>query len=321
MKVLVTGGAGSIGLEVVRKLLDEGHEVTILDLAEQIERSVIPEGAKVFKGSILDSVAIHHALQGNDYVVHLAARLGVKRTEVERLSCLNININGMVSILDAAVKERVEKILFSSSSEVYGNQAKMPITEESALNPVSVYAVTKLAGEEYLKAYKGQYGLDYTILRFFNVYGPGQVGQFVMKKFIDAVKQDKSPQIYGSGDQIRCFCHVKDAASGIVKALFAPQTSEEVINIGNDIEQITMLALAEKVIALSGKDIKPEKISFSDSDRQEKREVFDRIPSIEKAKRLLGYTPQISIDEGIKELFCCENNSSDWSDYRAVKAT
>ncbi|MGD9079385.1 MAG: NAD-dependent epimerase/dehydratase family protein [Desulfobacterales bacterium] len=321
MKVLVTGGAGSIGLEVVRKLLDEGHEVTILDLAEQIERSVIPEDAKVFKGSILDSVAIHHALQGNDYVVHLAARLGVKRTEVERLSCLHININGMVNILDAAVKERVEKILFSSSSEVYGNQAKMPITEESALNPVSVYAVTKLAGEEYLKAYKRQYGLDYTILRFFNVYGPGQVGQFVMKKFIDAVKQDKSPQIYGSGDQIRCFCHVKDAANGIVKALFAPQTSEEVINIGNDMEQITMLALAEKVIALSGKDIKPKKISFSESDRQEKREVFDRIPSIEKAKRLLDYTPQISIDEGIKELLCSENNSSDWSDYRAVKAT
>jgi UDP-glucose 4-epimerase len=86
-------------------------------------------------------------------------------------------------------------------------------------------------------------------------------------------------------------------------------------------EQITMLALAEKVIALSGKDIKPKKISFSESDRQEKREVFDRIPSIEKAKRLLDYTPQISIDEGIKELLCSENNSSDWSDYRAVKAT
>ena len=108
---------------------------------------------------------------------------------------------------------------------------------------------------------------------------------------------------------------------GNFEIIFTKSCINSEINIGNDIEQITILALAEKVIALSGKDIKPEKISFSESDRQEKREVFDRIPSIEKAKRLLGYTPQISIDEGITELLRSENNSSDWSDYRAVKAT
>ena len=321
MKVLVTGGAGSIGLEVARKLIEESHDVTILDLAEQIERFTIPEATKVFKGSILDSVAIHHALRGNEYVVHLAARLGVKRTEVERLACLNININGMVNILEASVKEGVKKILFSSSSEVYGEQAKMPITEESPVNPISVYAVTKLAGEEYLKAYKKQYGLDYTILRFFNVYGPGQVGQFVMKKFIDAVKQDESPQIYGGGEQIRCFCHVKDAANGVVRALFSPQTGEEIINIGNDTEQVTMLELAEKVISLSGKDLRPHNISFSQSDRDAEREIFHRIPSIEKAKKLLDYNPRITIEEGIKELLWSKDNSSDWSDYRVCKAS
>ena len=320
MKVLVTGGAGSIGLEVARRLLEEDHEVTILDLAEQVERSQIPKGTKVFKGSILDSVAIHNALQGNEYVVHLAARLGVKRTEVERLSCLHININGMVNILEAAVKESVKKILFSSSSEVYGNQSQMPVTEESPVNPISVYAVTKLAGEEYLKAYKRQYGLDYTILRFFNVYGPGQVGQFVMKKFIEAVRQDHSPHIYGAGDQIRCFCHVKDAADGVVKALFAPQASEEIINIGNDMEQIAMFELAEKIIRLSGKDLEPQNISFAESDRDVEREIFHRIPSIEKAKKALGYNPCINLEEGIQELLCNINNLEDWSDYREYKA-
>ena len=122
MKVLVTGGAGSIGLEVVRQLLNKGHEVTIFDLAEQIERIDIPSGVNVFKGSILDPVAIQYAVRGNDYLLHLAARLGVKRTEVERLTCLSININGMVNILEASVKEKIKKIAFASSSEVYGKQ-------------------------------------------------------------------------------------------------------------------------------------------------------------------------------------------------------
>ena len=318
MKILITGGAGSIGLVVASSLLDEGHDVTIFDLAEQIERVKIPNGIKVFKGSILDTVAIHHALQGNEYVVHLAARLGVKRTEVERLACLHININGMVNILETSVKEGVKKVLFSSSSEVYGEQAKMPITETSPVNPISVYAVTKLVGEEYLRAYKKQYGLDYTIIRFFNVYGPAQVGQFVMKKFIAAAKQEQPPTIYGEGDQIRCFCHVKDASAGVIKALFSPQASEEVINIGNDLEQVSMLSLAEKVISLSGKDLRPKKISFSESDREVEREIFHRIPSIKKARSLLGYSPKISLDEGIDELLKNMDDSSDWLDYKAT---
>jgi len=318
MKILITGGAGSIGLVVASSLLDEGHDVTIFDLAEQIERVKIPNGIKVFKGSILDTVAIHHALQGNEYVVHLAARLGVKRTEVERLACLHININGMVNILETSVKEGVKKVLFSSSSEVYGEQAKMPITETSPVNPISVYAVTKLVGEEYLRAYKKQYGLDYTIIRFFNVYGPAQVGQFVMKKFIAAAKQEQPPTIYGEGDQIRCFCHVKDASAGVIKALFSPQASEEVINIGNDLEQVSMLALAEKVISLSGKDLRPKKISFAESDREVEREIFHRIPSIKKARSLLGYSPKISLDEGIDELLKNMDDSSDWLDYKAT---
>ena len=318
MKVLVTGGAGSIGLEVVRQLLNEGHEVTIFDLAEQIERIDIPSGVNVFKGSILDPVAIQYAVRGNDYLLHLAARLGVKRTEVERLTCLNININGMVNILEASVKEKIKKIVFASSSEVYGEQNEMPITEESPVNPISVYAVTKLVGEEYLRAYKKQYALDYSIIRFFNVYGPGQVGQFVMKRFIEAIKNGKPPEIYGTGDQIRCFCHVKDAAEGIVKILFLSETNEEIINIGNDSEPVTVYELAEKIIKISGEKMTPIKVPFSQSDRDEEREIFHRIPSIEKAKKLFGFRPKVSLDKGIKELFGSQNDSSDWADYRST---
>ena len=139
-----------------------------------------------------------------------------------------------------------------------------------------------------------------------------------MKKFIEAAKQDQPPTIYGEGDQIRCFCHVKDAAAGVIKALFSPQASEEVINIGNDLEQVSMLALAEKVINLSGKDLRPKKISFSESDREVEREIFHRIPSIKKARSLLGYSPKITLDEGIDELLKNMDDSSDWLDYRAT---
>jgi len=316
MNVLVTGGAGSIGLEVARALLAEGHQVRIFDLSEQIDRVQVPAGVSVFRGSVLDPVAIHYAIQGNEYVVHLAARLGVKRTEVERLACLNININGIVNVLEASVKEKVRRILFSSSSEVYGEQPGCAITEKSPVNPVSVYAVTKLVGEEYLKAYEKTYGLEYCIIRFFNVYGPGQVGQFVLQRFIEAVRRGDPPTVFGTGEQIRSFCHVKDAAQGVVRALFSERARGEVINIGNDVEPIRIAELAERVIRIAGKDLAYKKVDFSMSDRERAREIFFRVPALGKAKQLLGYSPSISLDEGIRELLWQQNCSSDWADYR-----
>ena len=314
MKILVTGGAGFIGLNVVRQLLDAGHDIRVIDLPGQIERADIPSNVEVFVGSILDSVEVHRALRGYDYVVHLAARLGVKRTEVERMICLNVNINGTVNLLEAAVKENIQKIVFASSSEVYGNQAAIPITEKNPVSPISVYAITKLAGEEYLRAYKQEYNLDYSIVRFFNVYGTGQVGQFVIKRFIEAVKKGEAPKIYGDGKQVRCFCHVDDAAKGLISMLFSKETDGRVINIGNDTEPISLQDLANKMIQISGKDIECEFIPYSESDRDSQREIYSRIPSIEKAKKILDYKPNISLEEGIKELFINHDYNHDWVD-------
>ena len=313
MKILVTGGAGFIGLNVVRQLLDAGHDIRVIDLPGQIERADIPSDVEVFVGSILDSAEVHRALRGYDYVVHLAARLGVKRTEVERMSCLNVNINGTVNLLEAAVKENIKKIVFASSSEVYGNQSQIPITEENPVNPISVYAITKLVGEEYLKAYKQEYDLDYSIIRFFNVYGAGQVGQFVIQRFIEAVKRNKSPQIYGDGKQVRCFCHVNDAARGLVKVLFCNNLNNgEVFNIGNDTEPINLEDLAFKIIKIAKKDIEPEFVPYSSSDRNLEREVFNRIPSIEKIKNILDYKPDISLENGLKKSYINHLYTKDW---------
>jgi len=296
MKVLVTGGGGFIGSSVARCLLDNGVGVRIMDIME----SDI-DGVEKIKGSILDQNVVSEAVRGCDAVIHLAAMLGVRKTEIERLDCLNINIVGTVNVLDACVKDGVKRIVFSSSSEIYGEPDISPINEESAKKPKSVYAMTKLISEEYLAAYYKRYGLDYSIIRFFNVYGIGQVAEFVLPRFVKAVLEGNSPVVYGSGDQIRSFCYMDDAAKGVYLALTNDEAKGEVFNIGND-EEISMTDLAKKVIEVSGKDTKIKHVDMAESDRSVGRDILFRRPDISKARELLGYSPQVCLDEGIRTL-------------------
>ena len=296
--ILVTGGSGFIGTAVADELISQGHEVKLLDLVankNNMDRSSV--------GSVLDPYLVSTEVRGCDYVVHLAAALGVKWTEARRLECLYINIQGTVNILEACVKENVKKIVFTSSSEVYGNQKTIPIKETSPVNPISNYAITKLVGEEYLRAYSETYPLKYSAVRLFNVYGENQKDRFVMTKFIHAVSNGKPPQIYGDGRQIRSFCYVSDAAKGIITALLNENSDDEIYNIGNDSEPINVNDLAEKVILLSGKkDISPQFVPMEDSDRTKEREVYHRVPSIEKARKVLQYHPKVNLDEGITKI-------------------
>jgi len=191
MRVLVTGGAGNIGLSVL-KILDEQKIKTVLfDISEQIEinKEFIPSSTEIISGSVLDKSSLSQALKGASHVIHLAAVLGVKNTETNNLNCLEINIKGTENILSAAVTEKVSKFIFSSSSEVYGEPLKLPINEDSITQGKTLYAVSKLAGEEFVKGYAQRYpSMDYSILRLFNSFGPYQVGQFVVQKFIQNVE-------------------------------------------------------------------------------------------------------------------------------------
>jgi len=295
-KVLVTGGSGFIGTAVIKKLLEEGFEVRSYDL---IKSDV--KGAESYIGSIMDESCIANALKGCNYVIHLAAMLGVRRTEIKRMECLDINILGTKNVLEACVKERIKKVLISSSSEVYGDIKKSQLLEDDPKNPKSAYAVTKLVCEEYLQAYKLDYDLDYSIVRFFNVYGPNQVAEFVMPKFIKMVQEGIAPSVYGDGGQVRAFCYVEDAVEGVFRALTMDKANGMTFNIGNDTEPITMLDLAKRVIKVAKKDMTPKIIPFEKSDRDEKREIFKRMPSIERAKKVLNYSPKVSLDEGIKK--------------------
>ena len=307
MKVLVTGGNGLIGKSVVNALLKKELSVRSMDLSKNSIK-----GIEHFVGSILDVNNVNQAVRGCDAVIHLAAKLGVKRTETHRLETLNLNIQGTVNILEACVKNDIKKVIFTSSSEVYGDQDVEFISETCHRNPKSIYGVTKLAAEEYLQAYNNYYGLDYTILRYFNVYGPGQVAEFVLPRFIKAVMDSESPTIYGDGSQIRSFCYVDDIARGTLLTLLSKKADSEVFNLGNDEDKITLLETAKKVIEISGKNLTPRLVPFNDADRTAGRDISKRIPDISKARKVLGYEPEVFLEEGIKKVMAAGRIVQSW---------
>lgn len=309
-KVFITGGAGFIGLAVAQTLVEKGFEVRLFDIVEP------PTSIGEFKrGTTMYPDEVYRAMQGCDYVIHLAAMLGVKKTESNKLSCIDINIQGTKNVLDACEKANVKKVVFSSSSEVYGEPLRNPIDETHPVIPKSVYAVTKLAGEEYMKAYKQKHDLDYTIIRFFNVYGPRQVAEFVMSKFIKAVLENEQPTVFGEGNQRRSFCYVADAAHGVHLALTHKKANGEIFNIGNDSPEVTvtMKGLANKVIEISGKKLEPAFVRMEKSNnRTQEREIEHRTVDISKARAILGYNPTISLDEGIADIMRNGNIRQTW---------
>ena len=319
-RVLITGGAGTIGLPLTEELISRGVEVVIFDLEEQMQRldNFIDTNAERFSGSILDSAALRDAMFDCDGVIHLAAHLGVQRTERNRLRCLDININGTQKVLDACIMSKsVKKLIYASSSEVYGEPISNPINESAITQGKTVYAVSKLAGEELVKAYNSEFpDLDYSILRFFNAYGPHQVSQFVISKFIHRVSEDLPPIIYGDGSQRRSYNYSKDTARGTADSLLSSNTSGQIINIGNSNEPITLIELAKKVIKLAGKEdsLKVEvKNSFKDTDRTKSREIFQRFCDTTRAKELIEYESKFDLDYGIREIIEIGSFQSTWS--------
>ncbi|OGY92008.1 MAG: hypothetical protein A3H70_01905 [Candidatus Komeilibacteria bacterium RIFCSPLOWO2_02_FULL_48_11] len=308
-KVLITGGAGCIGQAIAQYFKRKNFAVVTYDIIEPKEVF----GQHVM-GTIMYTDELYQAMLGCDYVIHLAAMLGVARTEANRMECLNININGTKNVFDASVYAGIKKIIFASSSEVYGEPEKNPIVETDPVRPKSVYAVSKLAGEEYARAYKQQFNLDYSIIRFFNVYGPDQVGEFVIPRFVRSVLRGQSPTVYGNGEQTRCYCHVDDGAQGVYLALMNEAANGEVFNIGNDKTAISVKALAEKIIALSGKKLELKFVALEDSDRSKEREIYQRTASIAKASQVLGYQPVIGLEEGIKDVINKDSIKDGWSD-------
>ena len=314
--VLVTGGAGCIGIQVCNELAHRGIDVHLLDLGEQIARvrKAIPKGAKVFYGSILDVSSLREAMDGCDSVIHLAALLGVKRTEVNKLRCLEINIDGTKKVLDCAIQHRVKKFVLASSSEVYGEPLENPISEETMTQGKTVYAISKLAGEELCKGYAQRYpDFEPVILRFFNAYGPYQAAQFVLSRFIFNALNGKPIIINGTGEQVRSYCYTEDTAWGVVESLVRHETAGEIINLGNGDHPVSLTDTATLTLSITGKDV-PIKYDrgFAATDRTTDREIHHRFCTGEKAKQLLDFKPTISLDDGIRRIVESDSIFEKW---------
>jgi UDP-glucose 4-epimerase len=318
-KVIVTGGAGCIGIPLSKHLSERGVEVVLFDLHEQINavKDYIDPKIHVFSGSILDNSAIREAMIGCDAVVHLAAHLGVKRTEVNKLRCLDINIDGTKKVLDASIANGgIKKFIFASSSEVYGEPLENPISETDITQGKTIYAVSKLAGEEYVKAFHHEFPhMQYSILRYFNTYGPHQIVQFVITKFIHNVLRGKAPIVYGDGLQTRSFNFSDDTARGTADALFMSEADNKVINIGNSKEPINLIDLANLVIKICGKENEISvdiRNTFDSTDRLPEREIHQRYCNTALAENLINYVPQVKLEDGIKKIIEIGKFPSNW---------
>ncbi len=320
-KVLVTGGSGLIGLELCKQLIENKFKVICMDLPEQLEKNKIlfkkvkkNKNLKILHGSIFEKSLLNKVISDVDAVFHLAAMLGVKRTEDNKLKCLEVNVKGTENILEACVSGNIKHLIFASSSEVYGEPSHNPINEKTDTQGKTVYGISKLAGEEYVKAYCQIYKkLNYTIVRFFNTYGENQVSQFFLAKIVRNIMSDSNPVIYGDGQQVRSFCHVEDSCEALIEIIKNKKSYNKIFNIGNSNEKYTLNEVAKIAIkTLKKNNLKIKNLPFTKSDRTVNREIFKRFCDISLAKKTLDFEPKISIEEGIKRISKNLNFHNDW---------
>jgi UDP-glucose 4-epimerase len=301
-KVLVTGGAGFIGSHLVDRLLLEGYEVTVLDnLSSGKTENLNLKDAKLhfLKGDIRDAETVKKALKDVDVVFHLAAIIDVAFSVKEPLLVNDVNVNGSLNLLNESVRHYVKRFVFASSCAIYGEPIRVPIDEEHPTNPISPYAVSKLVVENYCQLFSKVYGLETICMRFFNVYGLRQEsGSYssVIIHFINRLRRGKPPIIFGDGSQTRDFVYVDDVVDALFKAMNLREGVGEKINIGSG-RETSIRELAEVIIKKFGlKDVRP----IYDSSRP--YDVKRSCANIEKARRLLGYEPRVSLEDGLDRL-------------------
>jgi UDP-glucose 4-epimerase len=256
MKILITGGAGFVPSSLADRLLESGkYEIVLVDNMLTGRASNIPRhpGCRFIKCDVnnYNDIAPVFLAFRFDYVFHYAAVVGVKRTLDNPVMVLN-DLQGMKNVLDLCKNTGVKRVFFSSSSEVYGEPVHLPQHEHTTpLNSRLPYAVVKNAGESFCRSYQQEFGLDFTIFRFFNTYGPKQSPDFVVSKFIDAALANKDITVYGDGSQTRTFCYINDNVDACINAMENDLFVNDVVNIGND-KAITVLELAKTIIKVTG---------------------------------------------------------------------
>ena len=300
MRVLVSGGAGFIGSNLVGRLLSEGYEVVVLDnlSSGNLENisSYLPQ-IDFIQGNILD-MDLSSSVGTVDYILHHAAEVSVVQSMLDPYKTYKINVMGTVNLLEFARKSDVKKFVFASSSSVYGNNQNLPLKETEQPDPQSPYALSKLIGEIYLKKYSDFYGLNTVSLRYFNVYGnnqnPNSQYSAVIPKFISLLLRGEQPIIYGDGKQTRDFVHVSDVVEANLLAMKDTTTQDTPLNIGSG-KSVSILELLDLINSLLGKDLKPVFKPEREGD------VRHSLADIRLAEEVLGWKPKKSLSDGLKE--------------------
>jgi len=298
-KILITGGAGFIGSSLAEKLLEDFNNfVVIIDNLSTGNLKKLPNidnsRFKFINIDVNDRVSLQEVMLSYkfDFVFHYAAMVGVKRTLENPVDVLK-DIDGIHNIVDLSKNTGVKRIFYSSSSEIYGESIEFPQNEQTTpLNSRLPYAIVKNIGEAYLGAYHQKYGLNYTIFRFFNTYGPKQSRNFVISKFLYAASRNEDITIYGDGLQSRTFCYIDDNINATYNAFKRNLFVNDVVNIGSDIE-ISIKDLAQLIIDITGSHSKIVYVpALEDGD------MHRRLPDISKMREKL-WNPKISLEKGI----------------------
>lgn len=307
---LVTGGAGFIGSHLVRALLARGERVRVLDNFSTGKRenlAAVATQVETVEGDLRDSQACVEACRDVETIYHLGALGSVPRSIDDPLTTNAVNVLGTLNMLVAARECRVRRLVFSSSSSVYGDTPTLPKHEEMRPSPRSPYAVSKLAAEEYCRAFAKTYGLETVALRYFNVFGPrqdpGSQYAAVIPRFLTALQERRRPTIYGDGEQSRDFTYVSNVVDANLLAGDAHGVAGEVFNIACA-EQISVREMLERMARMMGTEADPE---YRD---ERKGDVKHSRAAIEAARERLGYRPSVLFDEGLSRTVAAFRNDS-----------
>ena len=301
-RIFITGGAGFIGSTLIGRLIAD-NDIVVYD---NLRRNALASQSyakhprlRLVQGDVLDTAALCQAMQGAQVVVHCAAIAGIETVLKRPTETMRVNMIGTANVLEAARGlKQLERFVDFSTSEVFGTSAfradEADLTEIGAVGEARwTYAVSKLAGEHLAKAYHQEFGMPTVTLRPFNVYGPGQVGEGALRTFILRALQNQQIEIHGDGNQIRAWCYVDDFIEGLLLSMTHPRAIGESLNIGNSRAVVTIFGLAQAVVRVLGSR---SPIQFTNKSYAD---VELRVPSVKKARELIGFEAKVDLEEGI----------------------
>ncbi len=311
MRILVTGGAGFIGSNLVDTLMERGHEVTVLDnlsvgKVSNIDHHLQSDRFHFVNGSILDIPTLERLVRQVDVIYHLAAVVGVKYVVEDPLHAIITNVRGTENVLELAFKYWAKTVI-ASSSEIYGKSTAVPLREDSdrLLGPTTVsrwsYSDAKAIDEYFAVAY-AQKGLPVSVVRYFNAYGPRLDPKgygSVIAKFLTQALQGEPLTVYDDGEQTRCFTYVADAVAGTIRAATAHEASGQVFNIGSS-RETTINELAELILDVTGSSSEITHLPYASVYGSDFEETRRRVPDVTRARKVLGFEAQTPFDEGLR---------------------